>query len=85
MRDGGFRSCKADNDVGMRAATKKDGSKYWAYVLFYSDDIQVITETTLTQSWMALALRYTLKEGSVKEPTVYLGAESGNTCIRDNQ
>ena len=34
----GFKSCKSDPDVWMRAAVKPDGGKYWEYVLLYVDD-----------------------------------------------
>lgn len=74
LREGGFTSCKADPDVWMRAATKLDGFKYWEYVLVYSDDILALSHDP--QKIMDyLASKYTLKEGSVKEPDTYLGAE----------
>jgi hypothetical protein len=39
LRDMGYRSCKADPDVWMKAATKADGTKFYSYVLAYVDDI----------------------------------------------
>jgi hypothetical protein len=33
LRDMGFTSCHADQDVWMRAATKPDGTEYYEYVL----------------------------------------------------
>ena len=76
MRDGGFTSCQADNDVWMRKATKDDGFKYWEYVMIYSDDILVISAKP-KRIMDHLASRYTLKKDSVKEPDVYLGAGIG--------
>ena len=39
LRDLGCRSCKADPDVWMKAATKVDGTKFYSCVLAYVDDI----------------------------------------------
>jgi hypothetical protein len=74
LRDGGYKSCKADPDVWMKPGTKKDGTKYWSYVLCYVDDILVIDENP-KETMEYLRSRYTLKEGSVKEPDMYLGAQ----------
>jgi hypothetical protein len=73
LRDGGYESCKADPDVWMKPGTKSDGTKYWSYVLCYVDDILVIDENP-KETMKYLQSRYTLKEGSVKEPETYLGA-----------
>jgi hypothetical protein len=74
LRDAGFDSCLADPDVWMRPNVKPDGFKYWEYVLCYVDDVLVIShEPMVTMDF--LSSRYTMKEGSVKEPDSYLGAE----------
>jgi hypothetical protein len=74
LRDANYVACKADPDVWMQPETKPDGFKYWSYILVYTDDLLVIHENP--QSVMDfLASRYTLKEGSVMEPEVYLGAQ----------
>jgi Reverse transcriptase (RNA-dependent DNA polymerase) len=39
LRDLGYESCVADNDVWMRKASKPDGFEYYEYVLVYTDDI----------------------------------------------
>jgi hypothetical protein len=39
LRDMGYKSCKADPDVWLKAATKADGTKFCSYVLAYVDDI----------------------------------------------
>jgi hypothetical protein len=54
----------------MKQGTKKDGTKYWSYVLCYVDNILVIDENP-KETMMYLQ---SLKEGSVKEPEMYLGA-----------
>ena len=74
LRDAGFQSCKADPDVWMRPNTKPNGDKYWEYLLCYVDDLLCISHSPqLVMDYLAQI--YTLKEGSVKEPDAYLGAE----------
>jgi hypothetical protein len=70
----GYRSSKADPDVWMRPETKPDGTKYYAYVLVYVDDILCVHHKPQELIEM-LRKTYKLKEGSVGPPTVYLGAE----------
>jgi hypothetical protein len=74
LRDGGYQSCKADLDVWMKPGFKKDGSKYWSYVLCYVDNLLVIDEEP-KKTMEYLQSRYTLKASSVKEPDTYLGAQ----------
>jgi hypothetical protein len=58
----------------MKPGVKRDGSKYWQYILCYVDDILSICENP-KETMDYLKSRYTLKAGSVKEPDVYLGAQ----------
>jgi hypothetical protein len=44
MYNSKFVSCKADPDVWFRAATKKDGTTYYEYVLIYVDNILTVSE-----------------------------------------
>ena len=44
MNELGFESCKADPDVWLRLSRKVDGSKYYQYVLLYTDDILAVME-----------------------------------------
>jgi hypothetical protein len=74
LRDFGYKSCRANPDVWMRAKTKPDGFQYWSYILVYTDDLLIIDhEPNIAMDY--LASRYTLKPGSVKEPNSYLGAQ----------
>ena len=74
LRDFGYKSCRADPDVWMRAKTKPDGFQYWSYILVYTDDLLIVDhEPKVAMDY--LASRYTLKPGSVKEPDSYLGAQ----------
>ena len=83
LREAGYDSCLADPDVWMRANTRPDGFKYWEYVLCYVDDVLVISHEP--QKVMdTLSRTYTLKEGTVKEPDQYLGAEVRKIQIADS-
>jgi Reverse transcriptase (RNA-dependent DNA polymerase) len=74
LREFGFTSCKADPDIWMRPKSKANGDAYWEYVLVYVDDILCISHEP--QNVMdLLASKYKLKDGSVGEPTNYLGAK----------
>jgi hypothetical protein len=70
----GFTSCKADPDVWLRANTDHMGTEFWEYVLIYTDDILAMGKDP-----MAILNRlnkyFTLKEDSVGEPNIYLGAK----------
>jgi hypothetical protein len=58
----------------MRPGVKKNGDLYWQYVISYVDDICCAMETPKV-FMVALGKRLVLKEGSVKEPNMYLGAD----------
>jgi Reverse transcriptase (RNA-dependent DNA polymerase) len=74
LRDFGYTSCKADPDIWMKPKSKPNGDKYWEYALVYVDDILCVSHEPKKFMEM-LQAKYTLKEGSVGEPTAYLGAE----------
>jgi hypothetical protein len=74
LRNAGFSSCKADPDIWLRPAIKADGSKIYEYVLCYVDDC--IFQGIDPKAFMDyLRGSYKLKEGSVKSPETYLGAD----------
>ena len=82
LRDTGFVSCKADPDVWMKAAAKLNGDKYWAYVLCYVNDLLIVSHKP-QEVMDFLSSKYTLKGGSVKEPTEYLGNQVGKWDMHD--
>ena len=47
LRDMGFQSTLADPDVWYRPATKKNGFKYYEYILVYVDDQLTISENAM--------------------------------------
>jgi hypothetical protein len=69
----GFKSCKADPDVWMRAATKHDGSPYWEYVLLYTDDALAISENAEKILREEIGRYFELKAESIGPPEIYLG------------
>jgi Reverse transcriptase (RNA-dependent DNA polymerase) len=83
LRDLGFSSCKADADVWMRESHKPSGERYWEYILMYVDDILCVSHDP--QAIMDyIGKVYKLKEGSVKEPDTYLGAQIGKYYLPDD-
>ena len=74
LRDAGFEGCKADPDVWLRKAMKPDGTKIYEYVLCYVDNC--IFQGLDPKAFMdQLSKSYTLKEGLVKDPDAYFGAD----------
>jgi hypothetical protein len=67
-----FKPCKADQDVWMRPAQRANGSRYYEYILVYTDDILVIS-TNPCSLLTYIDQHFTLKPGSIMKPTQYLG------------
>ena len=77
-----FRPCRADNDVWMRPSQRADGSRYYEYVLVYTDDILCIScdpKAILCH----LDQHFMLKPGSIGPPTQYLGSSIGKYKFSD--
>ena len=68
-----FISCPADPDVWMRPAKKADGSRYWEYLLLYTDDALCVSETPENTLRGDLGKYFELKESSIGPPKIYLG------------
>jgi hypothetical protein len=66
-----FTSCPADPDVWMRPAKKADGSRYWEYLLLYTDDALCISETPESTLRNDLGRYFELKESSIGPPKIY--------------
>jgi len=69
-----FMPCRADADVWLRPAERADGTKYYEYVLVYTDDLLVLS-TDPKAILNHLDQHFLLKKGSVGEPKTYLGAD----------
>lgn len=80
LRSCDFTMCYADNDVWMRPAEKADGTKYYEYVLVYTDDILVVSMNP-KEIMAMLDQHYLIKPESIGPPTRYLGAKIGRYTI----
>ena len=76
----GFQMCRADNDVWMRPAVSVSGEHVWEYILVYSDDLLIVG---LKPNEIAARIdqHCKLKDGSVKPPDQYLGANIGQMLL----
>ena len=71
----GFSSCKADNDVWFKPATKADGTKYYEYIFVYTDDILVLSAGDPKRYLLQIDQHFLVKPSSIEEPTIYLGSD----------
>ena len=74
LKELGYESTKGDADVYMRPAVKKNGEKYYEYLVAYVDDILCCGEDPRFMM-ECIEKRFTLKNGTIKEPDLYLGAD----------
>ena len=79
----GFQSVLADPDVWRREATRSDGSKYYQYVLLYTDDVLVISERAEDVLRKELGQFWELKEESIGDPKIYLGGQLRQTTLEN--
>jgi hypothetical protein len=73
LQDIGYTSTKADPDVWLRKATKDNGFEYYEMLFVYVNDILALSHPTKDAIHQITEL-YRAKEGSVKPPEMYLGA-----------
>ena len=78
----GFKMCRADNDVMMRAGFNSKDLPVWEYVLVYSDDFLVIARDPKAII-NEIDKRFKIKEGSTGEPSQYLGAAISRYQLKD--
>jgi len=79
-----FKSSLVDPDIWFWPAIKLDGTKIYEYALCYVDDI--IFQGLDPKGFMDyLQQFYTLKDGTVKEPDMYLGADITMYELKDGK
>ena len=84
FREMGFVGSRVDPDFWMKPASKPDGIEYYQYVICYVDNVAAAMENP--KKFMdELGRRFTLKDGSVKEPDMYLGADVKNWYIAGSE
>ena len=71
----GFTSCRADNDVWYKPATKADGTKYYEYIFVYTDDILVMSANDPKRYLLQIDQHFLIKPTSIEEPKLYLGSD----------
>ncbi len=79
----GFKSCRADPDVWMRAAVKADGGEYWEHVLLYTDNALVISEQGEHILRNEIGKYFELKEESIGPPDIYLGGKMQKVQLKN--
>ena len=68
-----FKSTRDDPDVWIRADIRLDGGNYYEMLVVYVDDILAISHKE-TEVITEISSFYKAKEGSIKPPDIYLGA-----------
>ena len=85
MRHLGFALCPTDADVWMRPATKEDSSKYWEYILLYTDNSLCVSEYPEKTLRNELGKYFQLKEESIGPLKIYLGGKVSKVTLEDGQ
>ena len=88
MKHIGFELSKANPDVWICESVRKDGvTKYYKYVLLYTDDCLVISDHPESILRKDIGKYFELKEESIVAPSQYLGGklrdidlETGQKC-----
>ena len=81
MRTLGYLPCKADPDLWLKAELRpSDNHKYYSYMLLYVDDALCIHHDAQT-SLEDLDRYFQMKENSIGDPDLYLGAKLRRTML----
>jgi hypothetical protein len=73
LQDIGYTSTKADPNVWLRKAAKDNRFEYYKMLFIYVDDILALSHCT-KDAIHQITKFYRAKEGSVKPPEIYIGA-----------
>jgi hypothetical protein len=84
LRDLGYESSKADPDVWLRKAVKENGFEYYEMLFVYVDDILALNHRA-KDAIEEITLFFKAKEGSVKPPEIYLGANISRVQLPDGR
>jgi hypothetical protein len=81
MKHLGWKYCRADRDLwSKRQKRPEEGFEYWAYILIYVDDILCVHHNP-GDELIRLDKYFKMKDGSIQEPTSYLGAKLKKTVL----
>ena len=73
MKELDLVSTLADPDIWIWEAVREDGFKYYEMLFVYVDDILAVSHKA-TDDIKRITAFYRAKEGSIKPPYIYLGA-----------
>ena len=63
----GYTPCIADQDVWMKPMFRPDGSKYYAYLIVYVDDVLAI-DINPNKTITSISKQFRIKEESIGSP-----------------
>ena len=72
----GFISSLADPDVWIQEAVTAEVAEYWEYILVYTDNVLVITDTGEKTLRDGIGKYFQLNKESFSETKIYLGGHS---------
>ena len=82
----GFEYLQSDPDVWMRESIRKyESTKYYEYVLLYTDDCLVISNQGETVLCKEICKYFNLKSSSIGPPTQYLGGNFSEVELENGQ
>ena len=84
LRDLGYESSRADPDVWMRKAVRDDGHQYNEMLFVYVDNILALSHRA-KDAIEEITAFYKAKDGSIKPPEIYLGANVSKMQLPDGQ
>jgi hypothetical protein len=89
LQDLGYESSKADPFVWIRKAVRNDGHQYYEMLFVYVNDILALShkaEDTIKEiTAFYKAKDYKAKDGSIKSPEIYLGANVSKMQLPDGR
>ena len=85
MQHLGFKSSLPEPDVWMQEAVTAEGAEYWEYILLYTDNVLVISDTGEKTLWDGIGKYFQLKEESIGEPKIYLGGHMRKVTLENGQ
>jgi len=84
LQDLGYELTKADPDIWIRKAMKPDGYEYYEMLFVYVNNIISVSHRA-KEAIAEITKFHKAKEGSIKEPDIYLGADVAKFQLPDGR
>jgi hypothetical protein len=84
LRDFGFKSTKANPDLWIHKAVKDNGHQYYEMLFVYVDNIMALSHQA-EDAIKEITAFYKAKDGSIKPPEIYLGANVSRMQLPDGR